>query len=103
LFPCPQGGANRSPLAPAKVLRADASVPTRRRSSRAPRAGASTVATASGALRGEAEASGTRPATSTVEPQRAVAEACQELAVAEAQPVAPVVMALPASSAMEAR
>jgi hypothetical protein len=34
-------------LAPAKVLSADASVPTRQRSSRAPRAGASTAATAS--------------------------------------------------------
>jgi hypothetical protein len=58
LFPCPQGGANRAPLAPAKVLRVDASVPTRRRSLRALRAGTSTAATASGASRGATEASG---------------------------------------------
>jgi hypothetical protein len=69
LSPCLPGGANRAPLAPAKVLRADASVPTRRHSSRVPRAGASTTATASGASRGAAEASGSRPVASTVEPR----------------------------------
>jgi hypothetical protein len=109
LFPCPQGGANRAPLAPAKVLRADASIPTRRRSSRAPQAGASTVATTSRASRGAAKASGSRLATSTVEPRQAAEEARQEPAMAEAQPVAeaqpaaPVVVALLASSAMGVR
>jgi hypothetical protein len=61
------GWRQRAPLAPAKVLRADASVPTRRRSSKAPRAGASTAAMASEALRGAAEASGSLTATLTVE------------------------------------
>jgi hypothetical protein len=83
LFPCSQGGANRAPLAPAKVLKVDASIPTRRRSSRAPRAGARTMVTASGALQGAAEASVPRPAATTADP-----EARQEPAVAEAQPVA---------------
>jgi hypothetical protein len=108
---CPQGGANRAPLAPAKVLRADAYIPTRRRSSRAQRAGASTAARVREASRGvaEAEASGSRLATPTVEPQRSAVETRQEPAVAEAQPVAevqpaaPIVVALPASSATEAR
>jgi hypothetical protein len=45
------------PLAPAKVLRVDASVPTRRRSSRAPRAGVSAVATAGESSQGTTEAS----------------------------------------------
>jgi hypothetical protein len=45
------------PLAPAKVLRADASIPTQRRSSRAPRAGSSAVATAGESSQGAAEAS----------------------------------------------
>jgi hypothetical protein len=46
-FLCSLGGANRAPLASAKVLRADASIPTSRRSSRAPRAGVSTAAVTS--------------------------------------------------------
>jgi hypothetical protein len=44
------------PLAPAKALRTDASVPTRRRSSRAPRATGSAAATTSGPLRSAAAA-----------------------------------------------
>jgi hypothetical protein len=63
------------PLAPAKVLRADAFVPTRRRSLRAPRAGASPAVMVSEASRGAGEAFGSRLATSTVEPQWAAAEA----------------------------
>jgi hypothetical protein len=47
LFSCLQGGNNRPPLAPAKALRSDVSVPTRRRSSRAPRVTGSTAATTS--------------------------------------------------------
>jgi hypothetical protein len=51
------------PLAPAKVLRSDAAVPTRRRSSWAPRVAESTTTAAS---------EGPRSATATVEPQQAV-------------------------------
>jgi hypothetical protein len=40
-----QGDASRPRLAPAKALRSDASMPTRRRSSRAPRAAGSAAAT----------------------------------------------------------
>jgi hypothetical protein len=55
-----------------------------------------------------AEASGSRPATLTVESRKAAAEARQEPAVTgaqlaeEAQPAVPIVVALPVSSAMEA-
>jgi hypothetical protein len=59
-----QGGAYRAPLALAKVLRSDAAVPTRRRSSRAPRA-AGSAATVMG--------EGTHSAAAAVEPQQVVA------------------------------
>jgi hypothetical protein len=68
-FLCTQGDANCAPLAPAKVLRVDAFVPTRRRSSRATRAAVSTAVTASRRPRNAAEASGPRPVTPTMEPQ----------------------------------
>jgi hypothetical protein len=104
------------PLAPAKVLRADASVPTRRRTSRAPRAGASTAATASESSQGAAEASRPQLVVSPAEPQPAVAEGREAPVVVEAQramamdearteaevqPAAPVAVALPAASAVE--
>jgi hypothetical protein len=85
LFSCLQGDANCAPLAPAKVLRPDVSVPTRRRSSRATRAAVSMAGTASGGSQDAAEASGLRPATSTTEPQQAVAEARRAPATAEAR------------------
>jgi hypothetical protein len=97
---CLQGDANCAPLAPAKVLRADASVPTRQRSSRATRAAVSTTATASGGSQDASEASRPRLVTSTTEPQQTVVEARQ---VAEAQPEALVTAAQPATSAAEAR
>jgi hypothetical protein len=84
-FPCSQGGANRAPLAPAKVLREDASIPTRRRSSRALRAGGGTTAAASGGSQGAAEASRPRLVTSPTGPQPAVAEVRRAPAVVEAQ------------------
>jgi hypothetical protein len=104
------------PLASAKVLRADASVPTRRRSSRATWAGASGVATASASSQGAAEASGPQPVASPSEPQPTAAEEwrapvvveAQRAAVAaearpkaEAQPAAPVAAGLPAASVVE--
>jgi hypothetical protein len=72
---CLQGDANCAPLAPAKVLRADASVPTRQRSSRATRAAVSMTATASGGSQDASEASRPRLVTSTTEPQQTVVEA----------------------------
>jgi hypothetical protein len=99
LFSCLQGDANRAPLAPAKVLRADASVPTRRRSLRATRAAVGTAVTASGGSQDAAKAPGPRPATSTTEPQQAVAKArrapgaAEARQVEEAQPGAPVAVA----------
>jgi hypothetical protein len=57
-----QGGAHHAPLAPAKVLRSDAAVPTRRRSSRASRAAGST---------GTEESEGSRGAAAALEPQQA--------------------------------
>jgi hypothetical protein len=51
-----QGDADRAPLTHAKVLRSDVAVPTRWRSSRAPRATGSATATTSEAPRGAATA-----------------------------------------------
>jgi hypothetical protein len=100
------------------VLRADASIPTRPRSSRAPRVGASAAATASESSRGAAEASRPRLVTSSAAMQPAVAEARRAPAVvevqqataatesrpeAEVQPAVPVVVASPATSAVESR
>jgi hypothetical protein len=73
------------PLALAKVLRTDASVPTRRRSSRATRAAAVTAVAASGSSQGAAKASRPRPVTPPTGPQPAVAEARRAPAVTEAQ------------------
>jgi hypothetical protein len=56
-----QGGAYRAPLAPAKVLRSHAAVPTRRRSSRAPRVAGSVATAASKGSRSAAAASGGGP------------------------------------------
>jgi hypothetical protein len=96
------------PLAPAKVLREDGSIPTRRCSSRAPRAGPSEAATASASSQGAAEVSRPQPVVSPTRPQPAVAEERQAPVVleaearaeAEAQPAAPVTVALPAASAV---
>jgi hypothetical protein len=63
-FSCSQGGAHRAPLAPAKVLRSDAAVPTRRSSSRAPRAAGGTATAAS---------EGPRSVAAATEPQQAMA------------------------------
>jgi hypothetical protein len=76
------------PLAPAKVLRSDAAVPTRWRSSRASRAAASTVTAVSGDSRGAAEVSETQPAVTTTEPPRVAAEAQQAVTVAEPRQLA---------------
>jgi hypothetical protein len=97
------------PLAPAKVLRADASVPTRQRSSRATRVAVGTAAAASGGSRGVAEASRPRLVTSPTGLQPAVAEARQAPAAAEARqvteawPEAPVAVPQPVMSVVEAR
>jgi hypothetical protein len=63
------------PLTPVKVLRADAAVPTRRRSSRASRAAASTTTAASGDSRGAAEVLELQPVVTTTELLRVAAEA----------------------------
>jgi hypothetical protein len=73
------------PLAPAKVLRSDVVVPTRRRSSRASRAAASTATAASGDSRGVAEVTELQPAATTTEPPRVAAEAQQVASVAESR------------------
>jgi hypothetical protein len=88
LFTCSQGDADRAPLAPAKVLRTDAAVPTRRRSSRASRAAASTATAASRDSRGVAEVSEPQPAAATTEQQQVVAGAQQAPAAAEARQAA---------------
>jgi hypothetical protein len=59
-----QGGAYHAPLTPAKVLRSDAAVPTRRRSSRVPRVVRSAATAAS---------KGPRSVAAAVEQQQAVA------------------------------
>jgi hypothetical protein len=79
------------PLVPAKVLRTDAAVPTKRRSSRASRAAASTAAAASGDSRGAAELSELRPAATTTEPLPVAAEAQQAATIAEPQQLATAV------------
>jgi hypothetical protein len=90
------------PLAPAKVLRTDASVPTRRRSLRAPRAGVSTAAAAGESSQGAAEASRPRPADRPVVPQPAAVEERRAPVAVEAQPVvAAVVEAQPATPTEE--
>jgi hypothetical protein len=63
------------PLTPVKVLRADATVPTRRRLSRASRAAASTTTAASGDSRGAAEVLELQPVVTTTELLRVAAEA----------------------------
>jgi translation initiation factor IF-2 len=83
------------PLAPAKVLRTDASIPTRRRSSRASRAGASTTA-AGESSQGAVGAPRPRPADQPAAAQLAATEGrpapaivwtqATAAAVAEAQP-----------------
>jgi hypothetical protein len=68
------------------VLRTDAAVPTRWRSSRASRAAASTATATSGGSRGAAELSEPRLAVTTTELLPVAAEAQQAAAVAEPQP-----------------
>jgi hypothetical protein len=62
------------PLTPAKVLRTDAVVPSRRRSSRASRAAASTATVVSGDLRSAAEVSEPQLVATTTEPLPVAAE-----------------------------
>jgi hypothetical protein len=71
------------PLAPTKVLRTDAVVPTRRRSSRASRATAGTASAASGGSHSAAEATEPQPVVTTTVPLPAAAEVQQAEAVAE--------------------
>jgi hypothetical protein len=63
------------PLASAKVLRTDAVVPTRRRSSRASRTAVSTVTAATSGSRDAAGPSEPQPAATTLEPLPVAAEA----------------------------
>jgi hypothetical protein len=85
------------PLAPAKVVRSDAAVPTKRRSSTASRATVSTAAAASGDSRGAAEVSEPQPAATTMEPLPVAVEAQQAVAVAEPQQQATAVEPQPAA------
>jgi hypothetical protein len=71
------------PLAPAKVLRTDAIVPTRRRSSRALRAATSTAPAASGGSQSAAEATEPQPVATATAPHPAAVEAQQSAAVVE--------------------
>jgi hypothetical protein len=83
LFLCSQGDADHAPLAPAKVLRSNAAVPTRRRSLRA----------SQGTEGAAAATSGNPPSVAVAaEPQRAVTatEPRQTAAAAEAQRTAAV-------------
>jgi hypothetical protein len=75
-----QGGADRPPIAPAKALRAAASVPTRRLSSRAPRA-AGSAATAT--------SKGPRSMAAAVEPQQVVAALTAAMTMAVTAPSIP--------------
>jgi hypothetical protein len=79
------------PLAPTKVLRSDATVPTRWRSSRASRAAVSTTTAASGDSCGAVEVSVPQPAATTTEPLRVATEAQQAATVAEPQQLATAV------------
>jgi hypothetical protein len=92
------------PLAPAKVLRTDTSIPTRRRSSRPSRAGASTAA-AGESPQGPAEASRLRPADQPAMAEPAVAEERPAPAVVGTQAAAAAVVEVqPAeAAAAEAR
>jgi hypothetical protein len=85
------------PFAPAKVLRTDAAVPTRQRSSRASRAAASTATVASDGSRGVVDLSEPRLAATTTEPLPVAAEAPQVAAVAEPQQPAVEVEPQPAA------
>jgi hypothetical protein len=75
-----QGGTYRAPLAPAKVLRSDMAVPTRRRLSRAPRATGGTATAAS---------EGSRSAAAAVEPQQVVAALSAAMTTVVTAPLTP--------------
>jgi hypothetical protein len=86
------------PLAPAKVLRTDAAVPTRRRSSRASRVAAITATAVSDGSRGAAKLLEPRSAATTTEPLPVAAEPSQAAAVVEPQHPAAEVEPQPAAS-----
>jgi hypothetical protein len=90
------------PLAPAKVLRSDAAIPTRRRSSRASRAAASTATAESEGSRGAAAAAGPQQAVATTEPRQSVAAAEAQQAATAAEPQQAVTAAEPQQAATTA-
>jgi hypothetical protein len=88
--------------APANVLRSDATVPTRRRSSRASRAAGSAAAATSEGSRGVGEVSEPQPAATTTEPLRVAVEAQQAAMVAGPRQSATVAEPQQAASVMAA-
>jgi hypothetical protein len=88
------------PLAPAKVLRSDATLPTWRRSSRVSRAAGSTATAVSEGSRGVAAAAGPQQEAKTTEPRQSVAavEAQQVATAAEPRQVATVTTVTMATS-----
>jgi hypothetical protein len=86
LFSRSQGSTHRAPLAPAKVLRSDAAVPTRWHSSRVSWAAGSTATAASEGSRGTAAALEPQPAVAAMELLQAATAAETRQAATAAEP-----------------